>query len=330
MEILTLGKIKKLKDALEASELNTAEQIAIVNQALTHAIDVDVANALSAMADDLALTQAAVGGDLTAVLSTMDALETSTDTAIAGIPATVQAELSALGSAGYLNVGTGANQVVQLDSSGNLPAVSAQNLTGITNAVNGPRSISQYNEWNNTDGFTRNHTWNKPSWCNRVVVRLVGGGGGGSGHCETGGAGGYSEKQITNPPGSTNVTCGAGARHYHYYNHGGNGGTSSFGGYLSATGGYSANQNWSHGPGYGGHGSSGEINMYGGQGVTSHCNQWGTGGGASYFGGGRSGSHNSSWHGSHAAPGGGGGSNHHGGNHGTAGINGCVIVEEYE
>jgi len=36
-----------------------------------------------------------------------------------------------LGTASALNVGTGANQVVQLDGSGQLPALSATNLTGI-------------------------------------------------------------------------------------------------------------------------------------------------------------------------------------------------------
>ena len=56
---------------------------------------------------------------------------------VAGINSSVQAQLDAkastasLGTASTLDVGTGANQVVQLDGSGQLPALNASNLTGI-------------------------------------------------------------------------------------------------------------------------------------------------------------------------------------------------------
>jgi len=63
---------------------------------------------------------------------------------VAGINSSVQAQLNAkasatdlstaitgLGTASALDVGTGANQVVQLDGSGQLPALNASNLTGI-------------------------------------------------------------------------------------------------------------------------------------------------------------------------------------------------------
>jgi len=56
---------------------------------------------------------------------------------VAGINSSVQTQLDAkastasLGTASALDVGTGANQVVQLNGSGQLPALSATNLTGI-------------------------------------------------------------------------------------------------------------------------------------------------------------------------------------------------------
>lgn len=63
---------------------------------------------------------------------------------VAGINTSVQAQLDAkasstslttaingLGTASALDVGTGANQVVQLNGSGQLPALNASNLTGI-------------------------------------------------------------------------------------------------------------------------------------------------------------------------------------------------------
>jgi hypothetical protein len=63
---------------------------------------------------------------------------------VAGINTSVQAQLDSkasstalttaingLGTASALDVGTGANQVVQLNGSGQLPALNASNLTGI-------------------------------------------------------------------------------------------------------------------------------------------------------------------------------------------------------
>ena len=41
------------------------------------------------------------------------------------------AAINGLGTASSLNVGTGANQIVQLDGSGQIPALNASNLTGI-------------------------------------------------------------------------------------------------------------------------------------------------------------------------------------------------------
>ena len=132
------------------------------------------------------------------------------------------------------------------------------------------------------------YTWTKPSGCTTVLVRLVGGGGGACGYCESGGAGGYSEKVIDVTAVSTvSVTVGGGGASAGYYQACANGGTSSFGAYCSATGGYGANQISSHSGGTGGIGSGGDINLLGGTG-TGHANSSGHApvglGGTSYFG----------------------------------------------
>lgn len=134
-----------------------------------------------------------------------------------------------------------------------------------------------------------NYTWTKPSGCTTVLVKLVGGGGGAAGYCESGGAGGYSERVINvSAVSSVTVTVGGGGASVGYYAGGGNGGTSSFGAYCSATGGYGANQNAGHSGGIGGIGSGGNINLYGGSG-TGHVNSAGHYpggvGGRSFFGG---------------------------------------------
>lgn len=132
------------------------------------------------------------------------------------------------------------------------------------------------------------YTWTKPSNCKTVLVRLVGGGGGAAGYCESGGAGGYSEKVIDVTAVSTvSVTVGGGGASVAYYTTGADGGTSSFGAYCSATGGYGSNRQSSHSGGTGGIGSGGDINLLGGTG-TGHANSSGSAplglGGTSYFG----------------------------------------------
>lgn len=131
-------------------------------------------------------------------------------------------------------------------------------------------------------------TWTKPSNCTVVLVRLVGGGGGAAGYCESGGAGGYTEKVVDVSAVSTvSVTVGGGGASVGYYTTGADGGTSSFGTYCSATGGYGANRITSHSGGTGGVGSGGDVNLYGGSG-TGHANSSGHApiglGGSSYFG----------------------------------------------
>lgn len=138
--------------------------------------------------------------------------------------------------------------------------------------------------------FTASGTWTKPTGCTKVIVKVVGGGGGAAGYCESGGAGGYSEAIIDVTGVSTvAVTIGGGGGGVGYYAAAGQGGTSSFGSYCSATGGYGANQNYSHSGGSGGTGSGGQVNLQGGagRGHTNSVGSWSGGhGGRSYFGGG--------------------------------------------
>jgi len=110
----------------------------------------DLANLIGAgnpLADG-AITVAEISG-LTASaeeLNKLDGLTASTADLnnVAGINSSVQTQLDAkasstalttaingLGTASALDVGTGANQVVQLNGSGQLPALNATNLTGI-------------------------------------------------------------------------------------------------------------------------------------------------------------------------------------------------------
>lgn len=132
-------------------------------------------------------------------------------------------------------------------------------------------------------------TWNRPQGCIRVRVSLVGAGGGGAGYCEAGGSGGYSESYIdvTNIE-TVAVTVGTGGNNVGYYGVAVNGTSSSFGSYLSASGGYGANAHQGHEGGMSGYGNGGQLNLYGGKG-SGHGNSmgsWGPNtGGDSYFGG---------------------------------------------
>lgn len=133
------------------------------------------------------------------------------------------------------------------------------------------------------------YTWTRPANCKKILVKVVGGGGGAAGFCESGGAGGYAERVIDVTSISTaTVTIGAGGSGVGYYAAAPDGGTSSFGVHVSASGGRGANTQFAHTGGRGGVGSNGSINLNGGDG-TGHTNSvghypGGTGGG-SYFGG---------------------------------------------
>ena len=137
--------------------------------------------------------------------------------------------------------------------------------------------------------FTSSGTYTVPSNCRKIFVQLVGGGGGSAGYNEAGGAGGYAEGFYDVSPGASyTVTIGGGGGGVGYYAGAGRGGTTSFSSLISATGGYGANNNYSHGGGHGGSGSGGQVNLDGGTG-TGHGNSAShgqpAGGGASFFGG---------------------------------------------
>ena len=195
-----------------------------------------------------------------------------------------------------------------------------------------PKTIQVFN----TAG---SHTWTKPANCVRIRVSLVGGGGGGAGHCEAGGGGGYSESYIDVTDIETvAVVVGTGGNKVAYYGVASNGTTTSFGSYLSASGGFGANAHNSHEGGRGGLGSGGQLNLYGGKGSGhgSGMGSWGSNtGGDTYFGGSHSRKHSSSgtydddrhcaWGvGGTGGPGDGGGAGT-----GSHGAHGAVVVYEY-
>lgn len=144
-----------------------------------------------------------------------------------------------------------------------------------------PISITTYTSGTNT--------YTVPSTATKIFVQLVGGGGGSAGYCESGGAGGYAEGVFDVTGGATyTVTIGGGGGGVGYYAAAGRGGTTSFGALISATGGYGANNNTSHGGGHGGLGSGGQVNIHGGTGAghgNSASHGQPSGGGQSFFGG---------------------------------------------
>lgn len=157
--------------------------------------------------------------------------------------------------------------------------------------ANAPDSNVDYGQLLSITTYTSGtSTYTAPANCKKVLVKVQGGGGGSAGHFESGGAGGYAEALVDPfPAGSTaTVTVGGGGGGVGYYAAAGDGGTSSFGSYCSATGGYGANRNYSHTGGHGGTGVSGQVAIVGGGGH-GHGNGWGSFGPRgipSYWGGG--------------------------------------------
>ena len=167
------------------------------------------------------------------------------------------------------------------------------------------------NVYTATTTTTSTYTWTKPSGCNKVFVQVVGAGGGGASYNESGGSGAYAEKLIDVTAVSTvTVTVGGGGTLVGYYAAAGNGSTSSFGSYVTCTGGYGANRQADHSGGVGGTATGGDFNVRGGSG-TGHGNTGGREavgrGGASFFGIGHGASHsNNTANVGNTAPGAGG------------------------
>jgi hypothetical protein len=181
-----------------------------------------------------------------------------------------------------------------------------------------------------TNVFTSNGTWTRPTNCTRIKIQLVGGGGGGTGHGEAGGSGGYSERYLDVTAISTvSVTIGGGGGGVNYHNVGGGGTTTSFGPYLSASGGEGARNVGGHTGGRPGIGSGGDVNLYG-AGGSGHTHYGGGQGGRSFFGGSGIGVHAESpdtrAFQSHASRGAGGTGATTGRHQGADGIGGMVIV----
>lgn len=181
------------------------------------------------------------------------------------------------------------------------------------------------------------NTYTAPANCRYVWVKVIGGGGGSAGYCESGGAGGFAEGRVNLTAGSNvTVTVGSGGSGVGYYAGAGTGGTSSFGSYITATGGAGSNTQYSHTGGSGGTGAGGDINLLGGGG-TGHANHHGYAGmgkgGSGYYGSGNGYRHYYNQFVPCTAPGAGaaggqtdGGPN---GNSGTAGGNGLVQIFAY-
>jgi hypothetical protein len=224
--------------------------------------------------------------------------------------------------------------------------------TGATSDSTNPiHGAAAYNEANKLRGRLKNivqflgsgtYTYTKTGPdVNRVHVICVGGGGGARAYSECGGAGGLAEG-VFDATGFNTVTVtvggqgGGGA----YFGFSGDGGTSSFGIYCSASGGYGANRNESHSGGHGGYGSGGSINSHGGMGA-SHTNddQYSPNnssqglGGCSYFGGGMMADRPDFANGNPGVGAYGAGgvaiSPSHNGQGGRNGFDGAVIVYEY-
>lgn len=185
--------------------------------------------------------------------------------------------------------------------------------------------------------FTATGTYTAPAGTTRVMVQVMGGGGGSAGYGESGGGGGFAEGVFQLAAGtSVTVTIGGGGSGVTYYAIAGTGGTTSFGSYISATGGQGANQYIQHGGGAGGLGAGGQTNLYGGTG-TGHMNggshaQDGCGGYSYYGGGGSINRHNPGSANNYSSAIGAGATGNEGndGNVGSTGPGGMVIVYAYK
>lgn len=182
--------------------------------------------------------------------------------------------------------------------------------------------------------FTSGGTWNRPTGVRYILVQVQGSGGGASGHGESGAAGGYAERVLdVTGISSVSVTVPGGGGGTYYSNAGGNGSASSFGPYVSASGGHGANRHNQHNGGLAGVGSGGDLNIYGGCGGSHEQRSSGMGG-SSFWGGPApaghpQGGHFAHNHQGHAAPGTGGTSGHFSGHRGSDGRPGLVVVTEF-
>lgn len=195
-----------------------------------------------------------------------------TDKFACTIIAVASTQVSGLGTAAALDVGTTASKVVQLDSNAKLPAVNGSQLTGIPTFTNGSSVV-----------FDASSSWAPPANVTRVFVQVWGGGGGGAGGTYLGisggggGGGGYAADFLTVTPGvAINFTVGAGGAGgakgaAGTSTNGSNGGTTTFA-TLSGTGGDGAAVN-AYGVANGGVGAGNAgatMTIAGGKGITGN------------------------------------------------------------
>jgi hypothetical protein len=131
-----------------------------------------------------------------------------------------------------LGNGTSAVQFVAPGSTGN---VLTSNGTTWTSAAAGGGQLQ-------TQIFGSPGTWTNPGTVTRVRVAVTGGGGGGAAFSQarTGGEGGRAGAMITIPTSPVAITCGGAGNGGSFPGGGTPGGTSSFGSYVSCTGGTGA------------------------------------------------------------------------------------------
>ncbi len=220
----------------------------------------------------------------------------------------------------------------KIDQNSVLPSASGQNNKAV--GSDGDSIVYATYGATNIQVFTSSGTYSKAAGVNKCLVRLVGAGGGSSGHGECGGAGGFAEKVVDVSGVSTvGVTIGSGGSGTYYSGRSGQGTSTSFGAFCSATGGDGANQSFQHGGGISGTGAGGDVNMYGGGG-TCHGRINGTGG-YSFFGGSAARGHPrggdySRNHMSRCAPGSGGANGWFRSYLGPEGKHGMVVVWEFK
>ncbi|MDQ0507430.1 glycine-rich domain-containing protein [Xanthobacter agilis] len=175
-----------------------------------------------------------------------------------------------------------------------------------------------------------------------LVIAAGGGGGGGDGSSSSGrggGGGGGGESVIRLLPlasiSSASVSIGAGGSNSDGDSQAGNGGTTTFGSYVSAaggSGGYAGTSAGDYGSaGNGGYSSgAGTIHLRGGTGAQSSDESGGPGGGGFLgLGGGKSSGYSSGTNGTNGFRGGGGGGGHgpSASSGGTGGSGCCIVVE---
>ena len=200
-----------------------------------------------------------------------------------------------LGTSSILDAGTSANNVVQLDGTGKLPAVDGSQLTGISTAAAGRLLRAP-------QVLTSGTSYTTPAGCNSIYVECVGGGGYGGSVTNNGtagpraggggGAGSYCAKLFSVSP-STAYSYAIGAGGIASTTTNGNPTTFTVGGTTITAGrGLNGNTPPYSGfglPGAGGTASNGDINATGNPGSMGavDATQGGGGpGGGSFFGGG--------------------------------------------